>query len=333
MKIGLFFRVGNPEPWQRDWHQLYGEMLEQCEAGEALGFDAVTTTEHHFSPDGYVPCPLTVEAAIAARTERVLICSYVLLLPLYHPLRLAEEAALVDVISGGRLVLGMGLGFRWEEYAAFGVDRKRSGPRMDECIEVLVRAFTEDRFTFKGEFFDIVNSGMTPKSYRKPRPLMWLGRPDNEASIRRIAQWELDGFAGEPPPHMYDKYLKLCAEYGTAPHAKGQRLLFGHCAQDPERAWHEAKKHAQWSWAWYRDWHWSYGNTTVMNDPLRDDAEQFVFADPDGWKKILGEIASHRDPEVSHTFVGLALPGLPHETVMNSMELFAREVLPAVQEA
>ena len=101
MKIGVFFRGGNPPPWERDWAQYYEDTLQQVKLAEDVGFDGVTTTEHHFSPDGYFPSPLIFEAAMAARTERVDIASYLILLPFYQPLRFAEDAAMVDVLSGG----------------------------------------------------------------------------------------------------------------------------------------------------------------------------------------------------------------------------------------
>ena len=324
MKIGLFFRMGNPPPFEKDWHQMYQETLEQVEYAEKLGFDSVTTTEHHFSPDGYIPSPLPIEAAMAARTKTIEICSYVMLLPLYHPLRFAEDAAEVDIISGGRLVLGLGLGYRHDEFEGFGVPREHSGKIMDEALEIVVRCFTEDKFSFDGQFFQLRDIEMVPKSYRKPRPIMWAGLPTNRNAMRRVARWGLEGFGGRPSPELYQRYLAFCQEYGTEPKAECQALFRGHCGEDREKAYAESHRYAQWQWAWYRNWHWNYGRTTASGGPVD---EYSVLGDPALWiERIEAETAG--DPPINHSFVSLALPGLPHDQVMRSMELFAKEVLP-----
>lgn len=330
VKVGAFFRVANPPPWERDWHQFYEDTLDQIRLAEDVGFDAVTVTEHHFAPDGYMPAPMTFEAAIAAVTKRVDICSYVLLLPMYHPLRLAEEAAVVDILSGGRLILGLGLGYRWEEFEAFGVDRRHSGRVANEALEVLIGAMTQDSFSFSGDHFQLTDVTMTPKPYRKPRPPIWMGSPTTPASMRRVAKFGLDGFAGTPSPEMYQVYLAACEQAGTKPIARGQSLMFGHCAVDADTAWQEARRPAQWAWSLYRNWWWTFGDTRHMTGELRNQ-RLFRFGDPQMWTDWVVESITDA-PATSHVIVGLQLPGLSHEAVMRSIELFGSEVLPRVRE-
>src|SRR6202158_195308 len=123
VKVGYQLDFRNPPGAKLSFRELYDASLAQVAAAESLGFDSIWITEHHFTDDGYLPTLMPAAAAIAARTTRVTVGTYVLLAPFYHPLKLAEDAAFVDVISGGRLRLGIGLGYRAEEFEGFGVPR------------------------------------------------------------------------------------------------------------------------------------------------------------------------------------------------------------------
>ena len=118
IRFGLWYDFRNPEPWRQPADRLYREILDQIAWGENNGFDDVWLSEHHFIDDGYLPSILPVAAAIAARTNRIRIASGVLLMPFHNPVRLAEDIATVDVISGGRFELGVGIGFKREEFTA-----------------------------------------------------------------------------------------------------------------------------------------------------------------------------------------------------------------------
>jgi alkanesulfonate monooxygenase SsuD/methylene tetrahydromethanopterin reductase-like flavin-dependent oxidoreductase (luciferase family) len=326
VKVGLFLWARNPAPWRQDWYEVYEQTLAQARLAEELGFAAVTTTEHHFAPDGYVPAPLTLAAGIAAQTKRVEVGTWIALLPLYHPIRFAESAATVDLISHGRLFIGLGLGYRWEEYEAFGVDRSTSGKRTDEAIEILVRALSGESVSVDGDHFRLRDVSVTPCPPR--RPPIFLGQPTNPGAVRRVARWGLEGFAGAPTRKLHDRYLDYCAQYGTEPNAKAQWMLFGHCAPTNEQAWAEGGRHAQWAWAVYRDWWWTYGDTRRMS--AMDTDPMWVIGDPQTW---IDRINGRRTiVPTSHVFVCLQQPGMDHATVVKSMELFAREVLPHVQQ-
>ncbi len=146
VRFGLAYDFRNPERWGRPWAEVFDALLEQIEYVDTLGFDSIWITEHHFVPDGYAPSPVTLLAAIAARTENVKLGTDILLLPLYHAVRLAEDLATVDLISGGRLMLGIGMGYRDEEFEAFGQTRRERVGRTDglfrcthpERLEVLI---------------------------------------------------------------------------------------------------------------------------------------------------------------------------------------------------
>ena len=156
------------------------------------GFDDVWLSEHHFIEDGYLPSILLVAAAIAARTSRIRIVSGVLLVPFHNPMRLAEDIATVDLISGGRFELGAGLGFKREEFEGFGVPFKERGVRTNQSLELIRRALVGETVTFKSEFFDFHNIKVTPEPIQKPHPSIWLGG-FTPAALRRAVRFG-DGF-------------------------------------------------------------------------------------------------------------------------------------------
>ena len=122
MKVGLYFDLRNPREWQQDWSRLYGFALEMCEEAERLGLDSIWVTEHHLFDDGYLTQPLTFLAAVAARTKRVRLGTAIMLAALRPAVQIAEEATVVDILSGGRLDLGLGAGYRIPEFQLYGAD-------------------------------------------------------------------------------------------------------------------------------------------------------------------------------------------------------------------
>src|SRR5437764_10287626 len=168
----------------RSDEELYADALDLAVYAEELGFDSVWTSEHHFLDDGYAPSLLPLCAAIAARTSRVEIGTGVLLIPLHDPIRVAEDAATVDLISGGRLILGLGLGWRAEEFRMFGVPISERVRRTAETIEILRRAWAGRRFSYEGRVFSFDQVQVTPSPAQEAGPPIWLGG-NVEPAIRR----------------------------------------------------------------------------------------------------------------------------------------------------
>ena len=125
MEVGLYFDMRNPSGWATDFGRLYGFTLEMCEEAERLGCHSIWLSEHHRFDDGYLPQPLTMAAAVAARTRTTRIGTAIVIAPLHHPAELAEQAAVVDIVSGGRLELGLGAGYRVPEFELYGADIAR----------------------------------------------------------------------------------------------------------------------------------------------------------------------------------------------------------------
>src|SRR5260370_3817480 len=175
VKVGYQLDFRNPPGSKLSFCELYDALLAQVTAAESLGFDSIWLTEHHFTDDGYLSALMPAAAAIAARTTRVTIGTYVLLAPFYHPLKLAEDAAFVDVVSGGRLRLGIGLGYRAEEFEGFGVPLAERLGRTLAIIEILMRAWTGERFSFDGKYFKFRDVRVLPRPVSEPHPELLSG--------------------------------------------------------------------------------------------------------------------------------------------------------------
>jgi alkanesulfonate monooxygenase SsuD/methylene tetrahydromethanopterin reductase-like flavin-dependent oxidoreductase (luciferase family) len=191
IEFGLLYDFRNPahEPWAK----FYDERLEQIAWAEKdLGLDAVWLSEHHFVDDGYCPSLFTVAAAIAQRTERMTIGTNLVVLPLRHPLTVAEDALTVDILSNGRFRLGVGNGYNGSDFDAFGTTLRHRKSRLEESISILRRAFSGDTFSHQGKHWAFPELHVTPPPIRPGGPEIWIGAIADPAIDRaaRIA----DGF-------------------------------------------------------------------------------------------------------------------------------------------
>lgn len=152
---------------------VYAHALDESRLAEALGFDAVWLAGHHFSVYGICPSLAVLAAAIARETQRIRIGTSVVIAPFAHPLRIAEEWAMVDILSGGRLEFGLGRGYQPKEFAGFGLSMERTRERFDECMEIIRRAWTQERVTFAGEFYQVNNIAVFPRPRQQPHPPLW----------------------------------------------------------------------------------------------------------------------------------------------------------------
>jgi alkanesulfonate monooxygenase SsuD/methylene tetrahydromethanopterin reductase-like flavin-dependent oxidoreductase (luciferase family) len=183
MRFGLFSVVDHyPAELPRTVGRFYDELLEQVEAAEALGFDSFWIAEHHFHEYGAIPSPPVWLAAAARRTRRIRLGAAVVVLPFRNPLLVAEEYAMVDVLSGGRLNLGTGSGYLRHEFEGFGVDPAEKRERFDEALEVLLRAWSGERFSYTGRFHCVSNVRLNVVPVQKPRPPIWIAVLRNEAA-------------------------------------------------------------------------------------------------------------------------------------------------------
>lgn len=216
--LGAYFDFRNPEPWRRDPSDYYRWHLDVLDDADRRGLGAIWVTEHHFVDDGYLPQPLTALAAIAARTERARLGTGVIVAPLHHPLHIAEQAAIVDVISNGRLELGLGAGYVAEEFGAFGVDLVDRYTATDHALAEVGRL--------------LADGGCTPGPVQDPVPI-WAGYL-GPVGARRAGRLGVGLMTANPDSWPIYRQALAAAGHDLAVARMGGVLDFM-VADDPER--------------------------------------------------------------------------------------------------
>lgn len=321
MKTGLFFDLRNPPRWQRPWAEHYRRTLDLIRAAEGMGADAVWFTEHHFLEDGYLPQPLTFAAAVAARTSRVRIGTAILLAALRHPRHTAEEAAVVDLVSGGRLELGIGAGFSQREYDAFGADLRRRYSLTDAAAAEIRRLLAEE---------------VTPPPVQDPVPI-WMGYQGPQGARRA-------GLLGTGllalDPRLVKPYTEGLVEGGHDPSAARMGgMLDIIVADDPEEALQRILPHYIYQLNSYR--RMRAGKSRSYHDLTVDDVLAGVA--PGG--KVPGlTVLTAQDAvrtvrertaglPVEHVYLWASVAGMPEDLVQRHVELLFGEVAPLLRSA
>jgi probable F420-dependent oxidoreductase len=336
--IGLF-TVQLRANSERTFEQEYRETLELVRLAERVGFDSAWVSEHHGSSDGYLPSLLPMLAAFAAATERIELGTGVVLTPLHDPLRLAEDATVVDQLSGGRLILGIGNGWREEEFRMFGASRAERGARTEETIEVLRRAWTGRRFSFEGQTLRFDRVKVTPPPARPGGPPILLGGYDRKAVVRagRLA----DGYiTDETGADEVRSNLALVAEgarsVGRDPDALMVVLLQNAFAWRDGDPWPLIRDGVVHQHGTYEAW--GEGADTPEHDrlePVPPSEEDLRLSTSAGSPEdvaaaLLTTVRAAGDRDV-HLVVRLHYPGMDLDTASRAVELFATDVMPALR--
>ncbi len=328
--IGLWYDLRNPEQWRRPFSGLYRQVVEQIAWAERLGFGSVWLTEHHFCDDGYTPSPLVVAAAIAEATSGMRIGTNLIVLPLHNPVRLAEDAATLSLLSGGRFSLGVGQGYWQREFAAFDRQLKYRPSYLEEGIELIRRCWRGDSEEFTGRRFQLPALPVTPQP---EHDLPILVGAMQEKSIARVARCA-DGFLSTQNDH-HQMYLDALEANGRDP-ADG-RIYAGQwavIADDPERTWAAIGEHAMYQLNQYVSWG-AFGPPDQV--PQFPDPAAIVAAGAyQLWdattavKEICSLVRSR--PQIQDLHFWAQLPGESIESGSARIEYMATQVLPEVRQ-
>lgn len=340
MNVGLLFCLRNPPQWRRDFPQLYAENLAHMQLAEELGYDMIWLSEHHFSEDGYSPSLLPIASAAGALTRTIRIGTMLILLPLHNALRVAEDAATVDIISAGRFELGVGLGYTRGEFEGYGVSRKERASRLEEGLEVIRGAWTETPYSFAGRHYDLQNVRLTPKPAQAPHPPIWVGAGVPKA-IDRVARLG-HGFLGPGSVEAHAAYDAALLSYGRDPAAHGSaHHHWCYVSESRDQAWDDVQDHLHYMLSWYNVWLNEGGDgfpggqrdSMPPASQLRHMAPELsgspIVGTPDEvYDRIAGLASQIR---TTHIVLGMHMAGLRPEKAEASMRLFAKEVLPRLR--
>jgi alkanesulfonate monooxygenase SsuD/methylene tetrahydromethanopterin reductase-like flavin-dependent oxidoreductase (luciferase family) len=312
VQIGFLADLRNPLAWERPSSRHYGKVLELAEEADRLGAGAIFLGEHHLTEDGYIPQPLIFAAAVAARTKRIRVGPGVLIAPFRHPLHIAEEAAIVDVLSGGRLELGLGAGYVPREFEAFGVDRASRFRALDHAVVEVRRLLS-----------DVV----TPRPVQERVPI-WCGYIG--AGARRAGLLG-EGLLSMQPAYL-QPYLEGLAAGGHDPaSARMAGLVNVVVSTDPERVVARIQPHVE------------HHSTTYAK--YREEAEVWEGRDPAPAVSVMLSIEYKvMTPEDAVSFIRtitdglpvayvipwLSIGGMPDDVVEEHVTLTASQVAPAL---
>jgi len=327
MKIGFIPTEGG---------SFFSECLEEVLLAEELGFDSAWLEEHHSVKNHYWPSPIVALGGIATRTSRILLGTDIIVLPFYHPVRIAEDIALLEIMSKGRIILGAAIGYRPEEFALYQVPLEKRGEWFEEAIRLIQQLWREEVVQFNGKFYQLEGLKIEPRPTQSP-PL-WLGGW-GKLSLKRAA---FLGDAWVPGPTAglaklleakvtYQEFMRSAGKDPAAVPTPLTREVV--IADSDEKAWEMAERHLLIN---YRDEYgggkWKHpligAEDTARVDQIDDISyDRFLVGSPDTVVRKLRNFESAFG--VDHLICRLYFPGMPHEFIMKELKLLAGEVRPA----
>ena len=346
MKFGIFILPSWPEAETSHQGRIYQEAVEQIQYAEELGFDAVWLAEHHFTRFGIISSAIPFATYVAARTRTIRIGTGVSVLTFHNPIFMAEETAMLDVLSHGRLDFGVGRGQVVYEYNNFKVEYDSRTQRFQEIVDIILGLWSTPGFTYHGTYYSVDDMTIAPVPVQQPHPPMYLAVSRTPASVDVAVSRNLPVLTSANTPDedvlgIRSLYFERCAAVGKRPLVEDMPFFrLTHVAEDEK----QAREIPRASLTWVRD-------LNSLRRTLTGGSE--IYRDLEHWRRTrtvqvptyeteLQTTAYFGTPEqlvqrlrwlqekyhVQYFGADMAFGKMQHADVMRSMELFAREVMP-----
>ncbi len=355
MKFGSFVLLQCPE-WKSD-KEVFDEVVEQAIFSEEIGLDSIWLAEHHFSRYSLASDPMVLAAHIAAKTKRIKIGLAVAVLPFHNPVKLAEQAAMVDLLSDGRLIMGVGRGYQRQEFERMNMDIAESRGRFEEALEIMKLAWTKEEFSYDGRYYQVPSMSVYPRPLQKPHPPIAVATSGTRETMQWIAQQGLPFISGGAFPEMegvrkrIDTYVEDSRAAGWSDEHIEEAVANSpfsrrfYVAESDEDAFERPRKHIMWFHnallqqglpktppsaaheAAYKE-HLERMRARATQS-YEDIWAQEIYATPE---KVVTALKEHAAYGIKHLVLWFNLGGMSREMVMGSMTRFAEHVLPHVKD-
>jgi probable F420-dependent oxidoreductase len=310
----------------------YRQALDEVTRAEELGFDSVWMEEHHAVTNHYWPSPLPVLAGFATRTSRLLLGTDIVVAAFHHPVRLAEDVAMLDVMSDGRFVLGIAIGYKPDEFALYGVELEKRGARFEEQLAIMKGLWTQERVQFKGAYYTL-EGRLEPKPVQKPHPPLWIGGWGN-ITLRRAASLA-DNWIPGPTADLTrllngkKQFLEQRRAAGLPAPTEWPLTRDVIIADTDAEARALAEEHIMVAYRreYAGGWRHPFIDASIATDLDKLMEDRFIIGGPEQCVRRLRRFVEQYG--LTHLICRMFFPGMPHARIMRGLELLAREVLPA----
>jgi alkanesulfonate monooxygenase SsuD/methylene tetrahydromethanopterin reductase-like flavin-dependent oxidoreductase (luciferase family) len=331
LRIGVVYDFRNPPSSGIDNQGFYAEILDQAVWLDGLGLDLVWFTEHHFVDDGYLPSWIPVASAMAARTRNVVFSSDISILPLYQPVRLAEDLAVLDNLSGGRVEIGVGLGYVPRDFAGYGLPVAQRVSRTDEGLEILSRCFRGERFSFTGKRYQARDVIIKPDYLQPGGPPLWVAASSKNGALR-AARFNANLLPQGPYETTIQVWLDELKASGRDPDDYRVGIIKPCFVTDhKERDWPAIRAAERFRMEYYAQAFKAAGRGAPPDQDRERISQNWVVGDVD---HCVAELSAFiRQYRLTDLVTWAVPPGLRPEAVNASLERFATEVAPRLIEA